>query len=75
MKATERGKGRLHRSQLRSAGQSEEATPAYRPPQVTEDHQDIGKISFNATFLSAGSDLTFEMTPNDPYTTVNQPPK
>lgn len=51
MKATECGEGRLHRSQLRSAGQSEEETSAYRPPQVAEDHQDTGKISFNACQL------------------------
>lgn len=44
MKATERGEGGLHRSQLRSAGQSEEAASAYRTSQVAEDHQDIGKI-------------------------------
>lgn len=50
MKATERGEGGLHRSQLRSAGQSEEAASAYRPSEVIEDHQDIGKITFNATF-------------------------
>lgn len=46
MKAAEHGEGGLHRSQLRAAGQSEEATPAHRPPQVAEDHQDTGNISF-----------------------------
>lgn len=52
MKATDRGEGGLHSSQLRSAGQSEEATSAYRPPQVAEDHQDVGKISFTAACLT-----------------------
>lgn len=58
MKATERGEGGFHRSQLRTAGQSEEATSAYRPSQVAEDHQDIGKIPLSKP-MSAGFDLTF----------------
>lgn len=52
MKAAERGEGGLHGRQLRSAGQSEEAAPANGPSEVTEDHQDIGKLSFNTTVLS-----------------------
>lgn len=52
MKATERDEGGLHGRQLRSAGQSEEAAPAYGPSEVAEDHQDVGKISFKTTVLS-----------------------
>lgn len=44
VKATECGKGGIHRSQPWSSGQSEETTAVDRPSQVTEDHQDTGTV-------------------------------
>lgn len=44
VKATDRGEGGIHRSQPGSTGQSEEATSVDGPSQVTEDHQDLGKL-------------------------------
>lgn len=44
VKATERGEGGIHRGQPGSIGQSEETATADRPAEVTEDHQDAGKV-------------------------------
>lgn len=52
MKATECGKGGIHRGQPRSAGQSEKATTANRPAQVSEDHQDPGKVNSHGLLCS-----------------------
>lgn len=52
MKATECGKGGIHRGQPRSPGQSEKATTANRPAQVSEDHQDPGKVNSHGLLCS-----------------------
>lgn len=45
MKATQCGESRVYRGQPGSASQSEEATTADRPAQISEDHQDLGRVN------------------------------